>query len=179
MLQRKGPRCASLISPLVGPIRYRLPWRQGSPSVLKRLMYTISGSITASRRSCGSRSCGCMSPSVACAIPSARRLCTLSRARAEDVLTPSPRHGRLPLCKHAVNGHTSLPRETLRAPTETIGERRLGFDISRQRRRCLMVTPCNGPPTSSTPQDVDAWLLDAQERLAQLQCQVARPGQTC
>lgn len=42
-----------------------------------------------------------------------------------------------------------------------------------------MVTPCNGPPTSSTPQDVDAWLLDAQERLAQLQCQVARPGQTC
>ena len=32
-----------------------------------------------------------------------------------------------------------------------------------------MVTPCNGPPTSSTPQDVDAWLLDAQERLAQLQ----------
>jgi len=42
-----------------------------------------------------------------------------------------------------------------------------------------MVTPCNGPPTSSTPQDVDAWLLDAQERLAHLQCQVARPGQTC
>ena len=36
----------------------------------------------------------------------------------------------------------------------------------------------NGPQQSLTTQDVDAWLLAAQERLAHLHLQVARPGQT-
>src|SRR5262245_30551270 len=41
-----------------------------------------------------------------------------------------------------------------------------------------MSPPSPGPQQSLTTQEVDAWLLAAQERLAHLHLQVARPGQT-
>lgn len=41
-----------------------------------------------------------------------------------------------------------------------------------------MSTLPNGPPRSFTGQEVDAWLLTAQERLAHLHLQAASPGNT-